>query len=452
MTIRLRQHYKDQHSIGRFQLRLMTGEASADSIAPTAIRELIAVEADKRNDQQTVQLRDHFLRTAFEPTKKLHQQIDQLAKKAPVPPLLDVRIISQSKSLRETKVFDRGAFLNPLHSVQSGGFATLPPIEARSGDQPDRLDLARWLVSDQNPLTARVLANHVWSHLFGEGIVRTVNDFGVRGEAPTHRLLLDWLAAEYRRVGWSRKRLIKQIMLSSTYQQASHHRPELLDIDAENRLLARQNRFRVSAEIVRDLALSVSGLLSNKVGGPSVFPPLPPDVAALSYANSFKWQTSSGEDRLRRGMYTFFKRTAPHPNLITFDCPDSNTTSVSRRVSNTPLQALTLLNNEVFVEAAQGLASRVAKIDDSADASRIDAMLRICLSRPATDFERQRFLKLLTTARDWYRQNPESAKQLSGRSASDSQSTASEDEAINAAAWTAVARIVLNLDEFVTRE
>ena len=176
---------------------------------------------------------------------------------------------------------------------------------------------------------------------------------------PGYPELLDWLAAEYRRLEWSRKKMIETIVTSATYQQASAHREELREIDPTNKLLARQNRFRVEAEIVRDLCLSVSGLLSDKFGGPSVFPPLPAGVAALSYSNNFKWKASEGEQRYRRGLYTFFKRTAPHPNLITFDCPDSNTTNVRRRTSNTPLQALTMLNNEVFVEASRAFARRL---------------------------------------------------------------------------------------------
>jgi hypothetical protein len=291
-----------------------------------------------------------------------------------------------------------------------------------------------------------VLANHVWSHLFGSGLVRTANDFGVRGQPPTHPELLDWLADEYRRVGWSRKKLIKSIVMSSTYRQSSNHRSELTDIDPQNLLLARQNRFRVAAEVVRDLCLSVSGLLSEKVGGPSVFPPLPSDVAALSYANNFKWQTSPGEDRYRRGMYTFFKRTAPHPNLTTFDCPDSNTTAVSRRTSNTPLQALTLLNNDVFFEAAQALASRTLASRANDDAERMTALLRHCLARTPSEYEVQQFVRLLDQSRRWYAENEQQAQRITSRHHPEKTSHG------EAAAWVSVARIALNLDELITRE
>src|SRR4029453_2470917 len=174
------------------------------------------------------------------------------------------------------------------------------------GATKDRLDLANWLVAPENPLTARVAVNHLWKLLFGNGLVRTLDDFGVRGERPSHPELLDWLAAQFRsELRWSRKALIRSIVTSATYRQASRYRPELTDVDPENRLLARQGRFRVESEIVRDLHLAVSGLLSLKIGGPSVFPPMPEDLAKLSYANNFTWKNSEGEDRYRRGMYTF---------------------------------------------------------------------------------------------------------------------------------------------------
>ncbi len=445
-TIQLRQHYGQQHALGRFRVRLVTGRGSADDLAPKAIREIAQLDKEKRKDKQQQQLSDYYLRTQFAPTKALYAELETLKKKTPTEPLIQVRVINQRAQPRETKVFDRGSFLNPKHAVSAGTLATLPSITARAPEKLDRLDLAKWLTSEQNPLPPRVLANHVWSHLFGQGLVRTVNDFGVRGEPPTHPGLLDWLANEYRRVGWSRKQLIKTILMSSTYQQASHHRSELIDVDPQNLLLARQNRYRVPAEIVRDLCLSVAGLLSEKVGGPSVFPPLPADVAALSYANNFKWNTSAGADRYRRGMYTFFKRTSPYPNLTVFDCPDSNTTSVSRRISNTPLQALTVLNNEVYHEAAQALAGRALQLEADSDAARMAGLLQLSLVRPATPFETKRFVQLLESSRAWYADHSAEAEAIASRHHSE------HTPPVEAAAWIAVARIVLNLDEFITRE
>ena len=313
------------------------------------------------------------------------------------------------------------------------------------GNRQSRLDLARWLTSPANPLTPRVAVNHVWAKLFGKGLVRTTNDFGVRGERPSHPELLDYLASEYPRLKWSRKALIRQIVLSATYRQSSAHRPELLEVDPENRLLARQNRVRVEGEIVRDVTLAAAGLLSEKVGGPSVFPPMPADVAALSYANNFKWTTSTGDDRYRRGMYTFFKRTAPHPSLITFDCPDANATTTERPVSNTPLQALVMLNSESFHEAAQGLAGRVLKQGLKDDRARVAYAFEVCTARPPTPDEASELMRVLTTARTWYGSRDEEAKKASGKHVNATTASAG-------AAWVTVARVILNLDEVVTRE
>ncbi|MEE3220715.1 MAG: DUF1549 and DUF1553 domain-containing protein, partial [Planctomycetota bacterium] len=262
--------------------------------------------------------------------------------------MMSVRVISQRP--RKTHLLHRGDFLSPEGEVRPGTLATLHSFKSRLEEGPaDRLDFSRWLVDSENPLTPRVTVNGVWKHLFGKGLVGTANDFGVRGEPPSHPRLLDWLAKTFTSqeggAAWSRKGLIKRIVMSASYRQSSHHRPALAETDPGNQLLYRQNRFRVEGEIVRDFYLTIGGLLSQKIGGPSVFPPMPPDIAALSYANNFKWNTSKGDDRYRRGMYTFFKRTAPHPNLTTFDCPDANTAKVKREISNTPLQSLALLNN-----------------------------------------------------------------------------------------------------------
>jgi hypothetical protein len=320
----------------------------------------------------------------------------------------------------------------------------------------DRLDLARWLVSPDNPLTPRVTVNHIWRQLFGRGIVASVNDFGVRGEKPSHPELLDWLAASFAlksemsdlkfQMNWSRKALITLIVTSATYRQSSRHRPELLDVDPQNTLLARQNRLRVEAEIVRDLSLDVGGLLSKKIGGPSVFPALPAGITDLSYAGNFKWTNSTGEDRHRRGMYTFFKRTAPHPNLTTFDCPDANLTCVERRASNTPLQALVTLNNETFLEASQAFANRLLSQPAADDAIRLTQAFRLCLARIPSDRELHQLSGLLNVNREYYRAHQDDAKKLIGNSTI---SGSSPDES---AAWIATARILLNLDEFITRE
>src|SRR4030095_5257010 len=244
---------------------------------------------------------------------------------------------------------------------------------------------------------------------------------------------------------WSRKALIRSIVTSATYRQASRYLPELPDVDPENRLLARQGRFRVESEIVRDLHLAVSGLLSLKIGGPSVFPPMPEDLAKLSYANNFTWKNSEGEDRYRRGMYTFFKRTIPHPNLMTFDSPDANVACVARTVSNTPLQALMLLNNESHMEAAQALACQVIA-GGGDETSRLAQAMRICVARMPTEQELNSLRGVLATAREYYAMHRDEAARLVGRHMP---GNTAPDEA---AAWVAALRVVLNLDEFITRE
>jgi hypothetical protein len=289
------------------------------------------------------------------------------------------------------------------------------------------------------------MINQLWLGLFGRGLVRTPGDFGVRGERPTHPELLDYLAQQLVELGWSRKAMLREIVLSATYRQASRHRAELLETDPLNDLFHRQNRYRVEAEIVRDVALGAAGLLADSVGGPSVFPPLPADIAELSYANNFKWANSTGPDRYRRGMYTFFKRTAPHPNLTTFDSPDSNTTCLARQASNTPLQALTTLNNEVFAEAAQAFARRVL-LEPGDDRARLARALRLCVIRPPAEGELSSFTELLSAGRAWYASHAEDAKTAVGNYA------VADLAPPENAAWVATVRIMLNLDEFLTRE
>ncbi|HEV8290849.1 MAG TPA: PSD1 and planctomycete cytochrome C domain-containing protein [Tepidisphaeraceae bacterium] len=374
----------------------------------------------------------------------LQKDLASLQSTAPKAPVMLVRVLAQrNKSLRPTHLMIRGDFLRPDEAVTPATLSVLHPFNSQS---PTRLDLAKWLIDDSNPLTSRVFVNDLWLHLFGQALVRTPNDFGVRGEKPTHPELLDYLATEFRRLGYSRKALIKQILLSSTYRQSSRPRIDLLDIDPENRLLARQNRFRVEGEIVSDLALGTSGLLSTKIGGPSVFPPLPPDVAALSYAGNFKWTTSKGEDRYRRAMYTFFKRTAPHPNLTTFDCPDSNATTISRTTSDTPLQALVTLNNEIFAEAAQSLSRRILTSPFDTDQTKLQFAFRLCCIRPADSQEISTLTNLLTRARAWYKGHPTDAQSAIGKSAAPNIAPAEQ------AAWINISRVLLNLDEFLTRE
>ena len=454
LRIRLSHQYGQQHALGRFKLSTQTG-FSASAELPASVVKILKEPKDNRSTEDRQRLLEHFsqVHTA---TKPLHEQLDALQKKAPAKPEVNARVMSERKeSPRTTYVLRRGEFLEPVldSQVVAGALSVLPPIES-AGEQANRLDLARWLVSPNNPLTPRVTVNHVWRLLFGEGLVRTPNDFGVRGERPTHPELLDWLAAEF--VGrhtsdssraWSRKALIKCIVMSATYRQSSQVRPEWNEIDPQNVWLARQNRVRVEGEIIRDVSLAAAGMLCRKIGGPSVYPVLPPGIAELSYAGNFKWNTSTGEDRYRRGMYTFFKRTAPHPNLITFDCPDANLTCVDRNSSNTPLQALVLLNNASFTEAARGLAGRALREGSELDdAGRLALAFRWCMTRRPTSIELGQLVDLLASSRQWYREQPADARQLVAQA----HVTSVSDE--ETAAWIATMRVLVNLDEFITRE
>jgi len=446
LQIVLDQQYGGQHTIGRFRVRIRTGTDPNDTI-PDRIQALLKTGTEARTEGQRKELIDWF--AARHPdTEKVRVSLDAHRKSAPKEPVMSVRVINQrAKSPRSTYVLRRGEFLQPIREreIIPAGLNVLHPLRLRK-ETTDRMDLAEWIVSRENPLTPRVTVNHIWKHLFGAGIVRTVNDFGVRGEKPSHPKLLDWLAAFFRdQAGWSRKKLIRLIVLSATYRQSSAHRSELLEIDPQNVLLARQNRLRGEAETVRDFSLAVSGLLSKKVGGPSVFPPLPPGVTDLSYAGNFKWKTSQGEDRYRRGMYTFFKRTAPHPNLTTFDCPDANLTCVQRQSSNTPLQALILLNNAVFTEAARAFSQRMLKLEGLSDEVRLNRAFERCVARLMTESETAQFLSLLEVSRKWYVSHPDDAKTLIGPATTEGVTAA------ESAAWTATCRVMLNMDEFITR-
>ncbi|CAN5215633.1 PSD1 and planctomycete cytochrome C domain-containing protein [soil metagenome] len=342
---------------------------------------------------------------------------------------------------RMTNVHIRGDFLRKGVAVSAGTPAVLPPLAKAQ----TRLDLARWIVANENPLTPRVAVNWTWAKFFGRGLVATPEDFGLQGQKPSHPELLDWLAATFRDDDqWSLKKLHKRIVMSATYQQATTSRPELVEKDPLNILLARQSRLRLEAEIVRDNALAAAGLLNPKIGGPSIRPPQPPGISELTYASSAKWVESKGAEKYKRGMYIWFQRTSPYPTLMTFDEPDSNVCVVRRERSNTPLQALTLLNDAVYTEAAQALAKRVWTEFDECD--RLEEMSLLALSRKPVKAERDVLLKLLRDTATELSDKPEDVKKLLGNYTHDKTAPP------NAAAWVIVARTILNLDEFVTRE
>jgi mono/diheme cytochrome c family protein len=348
--------------------------------------------------------------------RDLEKRIAQLQKQ--VPAIATTMIVRERAKPRMTHVHLRGDFLRQGAAVTPGVPAVLPALPK---DRPNRLDLAGWLVDGRNPLPPRVAVNRMWQQYFGTAIVETENDFGTQGTPPSHPELLDWLASEFVRRGWSMKAMHRLIVTSATYRQSSRARPDLAAVDPRNRLLARQSRLRLDAEVVRDVALCASGLLSRTVGGPSVYPPQPQGVYQFTQIPRF-WLANVGPDRYRRGMYTFLWRSAPHPDLTVFDAPDGIQTCTRRNRSNTPLQALTLLNDQGFFECAQELAARILREAPSADSQRLGYAFALCLGRAPAAREQDVLMHLL-------QQEPDAAR-----------------------AWTNVARALLNLDELITRE
>ncbi|MEZ6071435.1 MAG: DUF1553 domain-containing protein [Pirellulales bacterium] len=428
------------------------GPLAADSL-PSDVEAALAIAADQRSDEQRTAIRD-FYATLDPELAALDEAVAEHAKQEPPYPPTEAQTLVAGDGTRETHVHVRGDFLSKGDLVAPSTPAVLHPLEAQS-DSPNRVDLARWLVDDDNPLTPRVTVNRQWRLLFGYGLVRTDEDFGSRGEPPTHPELLDWLARRFIDDAWSLKSLTRLIVTSASYRQSSHASAHLVEIDPQNRLLARQNRYRLSGEIVRDANLTVSGLLNRAGGGARVRPPLPAGVAELGYANSIKWPESQGADKYRRGLYIHIQRTVPYPMLTTFDQPDSTTTCTRRERSNTPLQALTLLNDPVFYECAQGLGRRIVDEGGATTSGRIDYAVRLCLGRDAVPGERATLTRLHDELLAACAADPQAAAAMVGvEPAADGpiDNATIYNATLELAAWTAVGRGLLNLDEFMTRE
>jgi len=347
------------------------------------------------------------------------------ALRAGAPTVVTTMVVRERTVPRATHLLIQGDFTRPGKVVTPGVPGVLPPLSP-AGPTPNRLDLARWLADPANPLTARVAVNRLWQADFGRGLVETEDDFGTQGAPPSHPELLDWLATELVARGWSLKAIERLILTSATYRQSSRVRPGAAAIDPDNRRLARQSRLRLDAEVIRDSALKASGLLTHTLGGPGVFPPQPEGVMDLGQMRR-RWTASTGPDRYRRGLYTFFWRATPHPSLLVFDAPDATHACTRRARSNTPLQALTLLNDAAAFEFAQALAGRVLREAPPDDGARIGHAFRLCLVRSPGGAEAQRLRDLIDQERR-------------------------EAGADDRTAWTAAARVLLNLDEFITRE
>jgi hypothetical protein len=437
-----------QNALGRASQPLTESEEATQfaNPAPTILQLLTLPQAARNVGQQAILgewYRSHVapeLRPEQERYAELQKEIAEI-KPSTVPVMREL----EGEKRRKTYVQLRGNFLAVGKEVTEAVPAILHPLP--EGATPNRLALAKWLVDENNPLTARVMANRFWEQIFGTGIVRTSEDFGSQGDLPTHPELLDWMATEFVESGWDVKALLKLLVTSATYCQSSRVTPELQERDPDNLLLGRGPRFRMTAEQVRDQALFVSGLLSGKIYGPSIRPMQPSLGLTAAFGGSLDWKTSEGEDRYRRGLYVEWRRTNPYPSLATFDAPNREVCALRRPRSNTPLQALVTLNDPVYVEAARALGLRMAQTEGSAE-TKAARGVRLCLARPPKEPELKRLVAFYETARSEYERRPNDGKQMAtgpGCAALEGANV------IELAAWTTVGNVLLNLDEMLMR-
>ncbi|QDU93663.1 Planctomycete cytochrome C [Lignipirellula cremea] len=445
-------------SLGRFRLSAASSKHPAQAeTEPVAISALLARAETAWNDAEREQLRQYFLSTTPE-LADARKKIAALEKQLPEYPTTLVMQERPADNPRPTFRYHRGEYLSPREAVTPGTPGFLPPL--KPGEPANRLGLARWLVSKQNPLAGRVAVNRAWQAFFGQGLVRSPGDLGVQSEMPSHPQLLDWLAVEFTTpvsaggLGWSQKQLHRRIVTSAVYQQSSKLTPALLERDRENRLLGRGPRFRVDAETVRDAFLKASGRLAPQVGGPSVYPPQPESVTGLAYGKS-AWPTSTGDDRFRRSLYTFRKRTAPFAAYAVFDAPTGENCIVRRNRSNTPLQSLTLLNDAMFLELALALVDQTLadgkmedgtakepKSSEKTRAATATALFRALLTRPPRTDEVERLAA-------FYEQQ---TARLQAGELDPAVICGAADASVDRAAWFLVARVLMNVDEAVTKQ
>ncbi|MEX1230594.1 MAG: PSD1 and planctomycete cytochrome C domain-containing protein [Planctomycetaceae bacterium] len=438
-------HFFAQPDWERYELKL------EKSRVPDEILQIIKIDDDARTDEQQQKLHDYFVEHAYATKKNafdaLRKQRDELtSREAGVNKSIPTTMIMRDPAEKvPAYVLIRGDFLQKGDQVSPDVPAIFPPL---GPEQPrNRLGLAHWLTSPDHPLTARVTVNRLWKQFFGAGLVRTMEDFGVRGDLPSHPELLDWLATEFVRTGWNVKQMQKLMVMSAAYRQSSTYRADAAAIDPYNRWLARQNRFRLTAEEIRDTALAVSGLLNDEVGGPSVYPYQPEGFYAGK--GRWSWATSQGDDLYRRGLYTFWRRTTTFPTFAIFDAPTRETCTVDRPRTNTPLQALVTLNDPTFVEAARVFGERILRTAADTPEAKLKFAFRTALTRAPDEQELQILLKVFHTQFEKYAAAPEAAAELIKHGA---YRVADDLDPVQLATWTAVANVLLNLDETITRE
>ena len=432
---------KKTANLGRFRLSVTSSKNPVS--LPDSVRAILAMAPDRAAPIRSPQLAAYY-RSIAPQLGDVRKRIADL--RSSEPKAVKTMAMQERKDARATHIHVRGSFLNKGEPVTAGVPALFPSLP--EGQPANRLSLARWLVSERNPLAARVTVNRIWEQFFGRGLVATSEDFGTQGEPPSHPELLDWLATELVAKQWDVKAMQRLIVTSATYRQSSWVTPELNQRDPYNRLLARGPRFRLEAEAIRDVALKASGLLSEKIGGPSVFPPQPEGIWTQHYSQE-KWTPSQGEDRYRRGIYTFWRRTSAYPSFFTFDAPSRESCTARRPRTNTPLQALTTLNDPAFFEAAQHLALRIVKEGGSDPKARMVRGFRLCLARQPQPAELKQLLSYWTQQADRFKQgvNAKEALNLVGDLPWPEGIPVWEE-----AAWTVVANVLLNLDETITKQ
>ena len=445
-------HANPDHTLGRFRLSATAGEVQLDPRweLPAEIKVVVQLAPDQRDEEQTQKLLDYYrtiapelaaVRKGLEEAKQKQSKLEKDHTR--------LTLVTQSVEPREMRVLPRGNWMDKSGEVVTPDVPHfLPPLNLEEQRRANRLDLADWLTSQENPLTARVMVNRFWKIFFGAGLAKVLDDIGSQGEFPTHPVLLDLMALEFVESGWNVKHILKLIVMSETYRQSSVASSELVDSDPYNRLLARQSRFRIDAEMVRDNALTVSGLLVRELGGRSVKPYQP--VGLLRHLNfpRRKYKHDQGSDQYRRGVYTHWQRQFLHPAMKLFDAPAREECTAERTRSNTPLAALLMLNDPSYIEAARVFAERILKSEATDDAQRVKLIFESALSRLPREEETEVLVKLIESQRQRFAANPEAAKSLTavGERALDA-----DLNFVEVAALLSATRTVFNMHEFITR-
>ena len=444
LVFTLDQNFGSGRTIGCFRISTISDPAGIGRL-PGNIAAALRKTDNKRSKKERNALNAHYVKSSPE-IRQLDLELSRLEEERDALTPDKTLVMVEMDETRKTHILNRGEYLSPGEEVEADTPKILPPLGLQSGN---RLDLAKWIVRRDNPLTARVAINRWWAEIFGNGIVATLEDFGTQAEPPTHPELLDWLAVEFMDSGWDMKHVLKIIVTSSAYRQSSRITPELLEADPRNLLLARAPRFRLDAERLRDNALAISGLLSDKMHGKPIMPYQPPGLWRQTGRNEPKWVEQKDENRWRRGIYIVYRRAAPYPSMVNFDAPDRAACTVRRPRTNTPSQALTLLNDPAYVEMALALADRILARERASDEQRINYAFQLVLSRDATREETKRIYELLKNRLTHFTANPKAANEVLSNPAFvyDPQ----HDHKPRLAAWLYLANALLNLDETMTK-